>query len=106
MINILLVGFLIVVICFVPVMLAAKKLDAGKSDLVSSVIAVIVGGIASSTIAPMLPGANTNALVATLYVFLITGAAYKFILDTTYVKGIIIALIPAAIWYVLGIVFS
>lgn len=106
MLNILLVGFLIVVICFFPVMLAAKKLDAGKSDLVSSIIAVVVGGIASSIIAPMLPGANTNTLIASLYVFLITGAVYKFILETTYIKGIIIALIPAAIWYVLGIFFS
>lgn len=106
MLGALLIGLIIVVVCIFPVMFIAQKLGAGKSELVDCIIAVVVGSFVSSLIAPMLPGADTSALLATAYSLLITGVVYKFMLEATYIAGILIALVPAIIYFILDIVLS
>lgn len=103
MLNILLIGLIIVVVCIFPVMFAAKKFGAGKTELVDCIIAVVAGSFASSLVAPMLPGANTTEVLGTFYALLITGVVYKFLLEATLIKGVLIALVPAVVFYILGL---
>lgn len=104
--NALIVGLLIVVVCVFPVMITARKLKAGKSDLIDCVIAVIVGSIASSLLVPLIPGVMSSTFLAALCSLAITGLVYKFMLQATYLAGFIIALVPAIIYFLLDILFA
>ena len=106
MFNILLIGTIIVVVCVFPVMIAAQKLDAGKSGLVDCIIAVLVGSFVSSFAVPMLPGADISAVLATIYSLAVTAVTYKFMLEATYIGGLIIAIIPAILYFVLDNIFT
>jgi len=87
-------------------MLTARKLNAGKSEFVDCIIAVVVGAIVSSICVPLIPGAASSAFLATIFSLIVTGIIYKFLLDATYVTGFIIALVPAIIYFILEIVFA
>lgn len=104
--NILVVGLIVVVVCIFPVMITARKLNAGKSDLVDCIIAVVAGGFVSSIVVPIIPGAASSAFLATALSLAVTGVVYKFLLEATYITGFIIALIPAIIYFVLDVVFT
>ena len=103
--GIFIVGLIIVVVCIFPVMFTAKKVDAGKSGLVDVIIAVVVGSINSSIFVALIPGTTSSAFLATVFSLGVTGIIYKFLLDTNYIKGFIIALVPALIYFILDIVF-
>jgi hypothetical protein len=103
--TILLVGLIVVVVCVFPVMFTARKLNAGKADLVDCIIAIVVGAFVSSLAVAFLPGAASSALIAVLYWLVATALVYKYLLETTFVAGVIIALVPVAIKYILGFIF-
>jgi len=106
MLYILLSGLIVVVFCVFPVMISAKKLNAGKSELVDCIIAIVVGSIVSSLITSMLTGADTSAALATICSLAVTGIVYKFLLEATYINGFIIAFVPAILHFVLNTIFA
>lgn len=101
MLSILIIGLFVVITSVFPVMFAANKLGAQKTELVDCIIAVIIGGLVSSFIAPLIPGANTNEAAGFIYTLIITGVVYKFLLQASYISGMLIALISTIIKSVL-----
>lgn len=106
MLTILLVGLGIVVLCVFPVMFAARKLNAGKSDLIDCIIAIIVGTFVSSVVVAILPGGDSSALLATVYWLVTTGFVYKVMLEATLITGIIIAIVPVVFHLLLETIFT
>ncbi|HEY7772890.1 MAG TPA: hypothetical protein VIC26_06900 [Marinagarivorans sp.] len=106
MLSIIVVGLIFVVIVLFPVMFAAKKLGAGKSDLIEVLIAVIASSLAVGFIVPFLPGALNNEIALFAYSLLVTGVVYKYLLDATFLVAVLIALMAVAIRFVIGLVFS
>lgn len=104
--NALAIGLIVVVVCVFPVMITARKLNAGKSSLVDCIIAVILGSFVSSIVVPIIPGAVSNAFLATVFSLAVTGVVYKFMLEATYLTGFIIALVPAIIYFILEVLFT
>jgi hypothetical protein len=105
MLSILLAGFVIVALIFFPVMLLARQLDTGKSDLVDCIIAVLVGSTIANFVVPFLPGANSDTVLQAIYSIGVVGVSYRYLLETTVVKGIVIALVPALGWALVDVVF-
>ena len=105
MLGIIFVGLVIVVVCVFPVMLTARKLDAGKSDLVDCIIAIVVGVFISSIAVGILPG-DLNPLLVIVCWFVVTGFVYKIMLETTLVAGVVIAIVPAVFNLVLTSIFK
>jgi len=106
LLSILLIGLVVVVLCVFPVMLTARKLNAGKSDLVDCIVAIIVGSFISSIAVAILPGGDSSPLLATIYWFVVTGFVYKVMLEATLVAGVIIAIVPAVFQLILNVVFT
>lgn len=106
MLSVIIAGLIFVVVCIFPVMLVAKKLGAEKADLVDCVIAVIVGGLVSGLLVSMFTGQDTSTAIKTILSIVITGFVYKFLLEATYIKGLLIALIPSVFYFVAGTVLT
>lgn len=106
MLYIIIAGLVFVVIAVFPVMFAAKKLGAGKSGLLDAFIALIVGSIAAGLIAPLLPAAQSNEVAAFAYTLAITGVVYKYLLQATYITGVLIALMAWGIQLLIGLILS
>lgn len=106
MLSIVFIGLVIVVLCVFPVMMTARKLNTGKSDLIDCILAIIVGAFVSSIVVGILPGGDSSAPLATVYWLLATGFVYKIMLEATLVAGLIIAIVPAIFNFVLIKVFE
>lgn len=106
MFSIILAGLIFVVIVLFPVMFAAKKLGAGKSDLIPVLIAVIASSLAVGFIVPFLPGAATNEVASFAYSLIITGIVYKYLLDATFIIAVLIALMAMLIQLAIGLILS
>ena len=106
MFTILLAGLIVVLICVYPVMFAAKKLGAGKYDLVDCCIAILVATLISSLGVSFFSGVISGALLPMILYLLIAGAVFKYMLEATYLAGILIALAPVVIKLLLTAVFT
>ena len=102
MLNIIIAGLFIVIVCIFPVMFIARKLGAEKTDLMDCIIAVIAGSFVSGIVVSMLTDQDTNIGIQAILSIIITGIVYKFLLEATYIKGLLIALIPSVFYYALG----
>jgi hypothetical protein len=96
----------IVVLCVFPVMFTARKLNAGNSDLIDCIIAIMAGTFVSSIAVGILPGGDSNVFLASAYWLIATGVVYKFLLEATLVTGIIIAIVPAALKFAVNVIFA
>lgn len=96
----------VVVFCVFPVMLTARKLGAGKSDLIDCIIAIVVQAFVLSIVIPLLPGATASEVLAYIYSFLLAGVVYKFMLQASYIASVLIAIISTAITYVALYIFA
>lgn len=106
MLSILLVGLIIVVFCVMPVMFLAKKFGAENTGLLRCFVTIFIGSLVASIFTPMIPGALDSAVLAMLYWFLLTGLVYKWILGSTYIAGVFIAVIPAAAYFIIEVVWE
>ncbi len=97
--GIIIGGLFVVIFCVFPVMFTARKLGAGKADLVDCILAILVATFVSSVVIPFLPGAITNEILAYIYSFLVMGLVYKFMLQADYLTSVLIALISMVITY-------
>lgn len=105
-ISILLVGLVIVIFCVFPVMFIAKKLGAENAGLLRCFVAIIVGSFVSSLFVFMIPGAAASPLLAGVYSILITGLVYKFILESTYIAGVLTAFLPAVFYFFIDVIYQ
>ncbi|MBL4797532.1 MAG: hypothetical protein JKY50_08970 [Oleispira sp.] len=106
MLSIIFIGLVIVVLCVFPVMITARKLNTGKSDLIDCILAIIVGTFISSIVVGILPGGDSSVPLATGYWLLATGFVYKIMLEATLVAGLIIAIVPAIFNFILVKIFE
>ncbi len=97
--GIIIGGLFVVIFCVFPVMFTARKLGAGKADLIDCVLAIIVATLVSSVAISFFPGAATNDVLAYIYSFLVMGVVYKFMLQANYITSVLIALISSVITY-------
>ena len=99
--SIIIVGLVVVVVVLFPVMFAAKKLGAEKSDLVDVLIAVVASTFVVSIFAPMLPAGQTNEAAFFTYSLLLTGLVYKYVLQASYLIAVLIALMAVVIRFLI-----
>jgi len=66
----------------------------------------VVGWIVSSLLVSLFTEQDTNTAIKTILSIFITGVVYKFLLEATYIKGIFISLIPAILYFVVGVVLA
>ncbi len=66
----------------------------------------MVGWIVSSLLVSLFTEQDTNTAIKTILSIFITGVVYKFLLEATYIKGIFISLIPAILYFVVGVVLA
>jgi hypothetical protein len=106
MLSVIIGGLIILAVCIFPVMFVAKKLGAQKSELIDCIIAVVVGGLVSGLVVSMFTDPGASTAIKTILSITITGVVYKFLLEATYIKGILIALIPSVFYLVVGKVLA
>ncbi len=106
MFSVIISGLIIVVVCIFPVMLVAKKLGAQKAELVDCIIAVVVGGLVSGILVSVITDQDTSGAFKSILTIVITGLVYKFLLEATYIKGLLIALIPSILYFIVGAVLA
>ena len=93
-----------VIILIAPIKLAATWVGAQNTGVLSCFIAILVAGAAQKGFSVIFPEINEN--IGMLMGFPLAALAYMLILGTTFVKGIIIALIQAVLMLVLAVVLA
>ena len=88
----------VVLVTVIPVMVAAKYLDARNSGFLSCVLAV-VGSVSAEHIASMfISNPGFSALVA----FVLTAVFYSVILGASFKNSVLIALLAIGVQFVVG----
>lgn len=100
--GILIFFLIIIVVTIIPVMIAAKFLDARNTSFIACTLAVI-GSVAAENVSEVL---ISNPAYAGITAIAVTGIMYSFALDTTYKKAIIITLLSFGVQYVTVLVLA
>lgn len=93
--ELLIVIAVTVLITIVPVMIAAKMLNAANSGFLSSLIAVILSSVGSGFVSNF----TTDEAVALLISFVISVAIFSVVLGAKYIQSACIALLALVIQY-------
>ncbi len=91
-----------VILLIVPIKLAANWVGAGNTGTLSCVIALIVASATQHLFDYLFPG--TDKLLGLLISFPLSALVYSLILSTSFVKGLIIAVVQIVLTLVLGFV--
>lgn len=104
--GLIIVVAIVVAVAVLPVMFAARLVGAGRPGFGWSFVAIVIQSIASG----VTRGSASNPLVALVVAVVVGSAIYALILDTTFVRGLLIGVIATVIAvivvFVLATVFA
>lgn len=102
MLGHLILFIIAVVIAVLPVMFAARLVGAGRTGFGWSLLAIIFQGIAWSLVQAFV----ATPIVALIVAVVVGSAVYAFILDTSWLKGLLIGIIAMIIGVVVFVVLA
>lgn len=85
-----------------PVMLAARMVDAGRSGFGAALGAVIVQVVVSGLVQALL----TNPVLSLAAAVIVGSAIYAWMLDTTFLKGLAIGILATVITAIIVIILA
>ena len=88
--------FVILVLSVLPIMVGAAMVGAKRQGILWSLLAMIASGILHTL-------GLTVPVIGNIVAFVLAGIGFAWILETTFVRGMIIHLVQLVFWAVLGI---
>lgn len=103
-----LIGIIVIVVLLIaPIKIAANYVGARNTGIFMCIIALIFSAAIQTGVSKFIPQlAEIHPVISVLVALLLSGLAYMLVLGTTYLKGIVIAIIQVVLTYIIAFIIG